>query len=155
MYNHPSIESLAKYIINIIGLTQPEQDLSTRHQIIIEQMIETYSEGLGAIPTGNSEGHSDSVVVLLTGSTGNLGAQMLVSLIERNRVAKVYTFNRPSTSSIFARHKERFEDKGLDAGLLSSDKLVFLEGELSKPNLGLSLNQYNEVCTAYDSFPNT
>ncbi|KAF9019777.1 putative nonribosomal peptide synthetase [Rhodocollybia butyracea] len=135
LYSHPSIKSLARYIIDLIDLKHPGQNLNASHQVLMEQMIETYSEGLGSIPTSNSEGHSGPAVVLLTGSTGNLGAQMLVSLIGDNRVAKVYTFNRPSTYSIIARHKERFEDKALDAGLLFSDKLVFLEGELSKPNL--------------------
>ncbi|KAF9059347.1 putative nonribosomal peptide synthetase [Rhodocollybia butyracea] len=141
VYNHPSVESLTRYII---GFMQPGKYLNESHQVLMEQMIETYSEGLGSI--SNSEGRtSGSAVVFLTGSTGNLGAQMLASLVSNRTVDKVYTFNRPSTySSIIARHKERFDNKGLDVGLLSSKKLVFLEGEASQPNLGLSPNQYHE-----------
>ncbi|KIK67018.1 hypothetical protein GYMLUDRAFT_37049 [Collybiopsis luxurians FD-317 M1] len=142
IYSHPSVESLAKYVI---GLIDHSQDSEASHEVLIEQMIEKYSQGLGATPASKTE-KPNSNVVFLTGSTGNLGSQMLASLIANESVNRVYTFNRPSTrSSMLDRHRKRFEDKLLDVGLLSSQKLVFLEGEASQVNLGLSDDQYKEL----------
>ncbi|KAF8954562.1 hypothetical protein BDZ97DRAFT_1975945 [Flammula alnicola] len=80
--------------------------------------------------------------LLLTGSTGNLGAQLLESLVRDPRVKTVYVLNRPSSGPT-----ERFADKGLDVSLLSTERLVYLEGEASHRNLGLRDVVYNEVRT--------
>ncbi|GAW10245.1 pre-mRNA-splicing factor ATP-dependent RNA helicase PRP43 [Lentinula edodes] len=71
-------------------------------------------------------------------STGNIGAQLLESLLLKDSVVRVYALNRPSTrASMYERHRARFEDKALDISLLSSPKLVFLSGETSHGDLGL------------------
>ncbi|KAF5389352.1 hypothetical protein D9757_004361 [Collybiopsis confluens] len=144
IYSHPTVESLAKYVV---GLIDNSEDLDANHEVLIEQMIEKYSTGLGSITASDSEVPlAKSQVVLLTGSTGNLGSDMLASLLANQNVAKVYVFNRPSSqSSNLDRHRKRFEDKLLDAKLLSSQKLVFLEGEASQPHLGLSDDLYREL----------
>lgn len=116
----------------------------------MEEMIEKYSRGLDApIPQAAGDvvsGERRQEYVLLTGSTGNLGAQMLASLLSKDNVHRVYALNRPSTkASMKDRHRERFEDKALDISLLESPKLVFLEGETVHEDLGLSQERLNEV----------
>jgi thioester reductase-like protein len=115
-------------------------------------MIEKYSAGLDRIfPLTRARAGTSGHVVLLTGSTGNLGSQILASLLNDPRVEKVYALNRASSESrsMFVRHQERFEDKALDATLLTSERLVFVEGDTAHLRFGLSEAIYDEVsrCT--------
>lgn len=121
------------------------------HAEMIEAMIAKYSSGLEyALPKveHNGERHVAAETILLTGSTGNLGSEILASLLSMDRVRRVYALNRRSSSfTIMERHKVRFEDRALDVSLLSSPKLVFLEGENDLPDLGLSGSITKEVWT--------
>lgn len=115
----------------------------------MEEMILRYSKGLDEPLNGVKSAAREPFghVVLLTGSTGNLGALILAMLLSNQAVARVYALNRPSSqASTLERHIKRFEDKTLDTSALSSEKLVFLEGETSNPHLGLTDHVYNEVC---------
>jgi len=86
-----------------------------------------------------------SVHRLFTAS-GNLGSHLLDALLRNDRVQKLYTLNRPHVGrNIKKEHEERFADKGLDAGLLSDDRLVFLEGDTSEFGLGLTSEVHQEV----------
>jgi hypothetical protein len=88
-------------------------------------------------------------VYLLTGTTGCLGSNMLAQLLEANATTRVYAFNRPSkTTTLRARHLASFKQRGLDIGLLSSEKLVFVEGDLSAPGFALDHKLYGEVSTS-------
>jgi Male sterility protein len=146
VYQYPTIVALSSFLVSLIadpeGITDPKKG-----KILIEKMIEKYSDGLdGKIHASPSGTNVAARVVLLTGSTGNLGAQLLASLLEHEDVERVYALNRPSGSkSMLERHRERFADKALDANLLSSKKLVFVEGDAASPNLGLSKHTYEEV----------
>jgi FlaA1/EpsC-like NDP-sugar epimerase len=147
VYEYPTIEGLSSFLVALIS--DPEGVTDTkRGKVLIEKMIEKYSTGLdGKLPSASSRTSATSSVVLLTGSTGNLGAQILASLLENENVARIYALNRPSSSStsMLDRHRERFADKALDASLLESDRLVFVEGDTASPNLGMSECTYEEV----------
>jgi hypothetical protein len=144
VYNNPTVSKLADFIVDLAH--SPNQNcISISHETTMEAMIALYSEGLDLPITASSEAPSKTVV-LLTGSTGNLGAEILVSLLLNKAVDQVYTINRPSAKiSISQRHRARFQDKSLDVGLLSSDKLVFLEGETFETKFGLSNDVYSKV----------
>jgi len=111
----------------------------------IETMIAQYSHPWPTV-NGNAE---PGTVVLLTGSTGNLGSHILEALLRDPRILRIYAFNRPSSRqvSLLDRHIERFEDKGFDKALLASEKLTFIEGDTSQDNLGVPLSVFNEVYT--------
>ncbi|OJA12690.1 hypothetical protein AZE42_10104 [Rhizopogon vesiculosus] len=120
----------------------------------IENMIEKYSVGFeqsardASASTVDKHTRGDHVVVV-TGSTGGLGSYLLASLLQREDVSAVYAFNRPSrdaASSIQRRQKSSFEDRGLDATLLRSEKLVYVETDTSRDHLGLDRELYQEVC---------
>lgn len=84
-----------------------------------------------------------SHVVLLTGSTGGLGSYLLASLLSHEDVVAVYAFNRPSSKSMI-QHRQRaaFEDRGLDTAHLDSAKLIYIEGDMTRPNLSLDDQTY-------------
>ncbi|KAJ3983514.1 putative aminoadipate reductase [Lentinula detonsa] len=153
VYNHPTIASLTQYLVGL-SAQDPGSHQERSHEEAIQDMIALYSKGLDHPITSNLRlnGGLNSInaptpaVVLLTGSTGNLGAQILAYLVSSDSVASVYTINRPSNRvSIHQRHQERFQDKALDGKLLSSKKLVHLEADTSQPKLGLPDDVYEKL----------
>ena len=148
IYSHPTIEKLSAFLVGIIA--DPDNFvLSASRSDAIEAMIAKYSAGLSQpLSSGKTAAlPTDAAVVLLTGSTGNLGAQLLESLLQDPKVKTVYTLDRPATTGCLAnRQAKRFTDKGLDVNLLRSSRLVRLEGEASHKYLGLKPAVYEEVC---------
>ncbi|KAF8971819.1 acetyl-CoA synthetase-like protein [Flammula alnicola] len=145
VYNYPTVNALSARILEL--LADPNSTRASKSQVEnIEQMIRKYSFNDDVVR--NSGGRKgNSVVVLITGSTGYLGSQVLEGLLRDSRIAKVYALNRPSTdaSSVAERHLKRFRDKGLDEELLKSPKLVYLESDYSENNLGLLQSVYAQL----------
>lgn len=151
VYSYPTIGMLADVLASLVANPSGADsalNVSKTHEEYMEEMISKYSQGLDASLPEPAKVDSTQRYILLTGSTGNLGAQLLESLLLNDSVARVYTLNRPSTkASMYERHRARFQDKALDISLLSSPKLVFLSGEASHENLGLPGDILNEVST--------
>ena len=90
---------------------------------------------------------TSSVAVLLTGSTGHLGSDILEILLKDARVERIFTLDREGKGAApRSRQRARWADKGLDEQLLESPKLVVLCGDLSAPKFGLDKEVYDEVC---------
>ncbi|KAI3597815.1 polyketide synthase [Moniliophthora roreri] len=87
-------------------------------------------------------------VILLTGSTGTLGVNILVDLLARDDVAKVFALNRPSTDArtLAERQRDAFHSQGCDGALSEHSKLVLLEGRLTSPGFGLNPRLFQEMC---------
>lgn len=85
--------------------------------------------------------------ILLTGSTGALGSNILALLIASPSVARIYAFNRKSRSSIplLDRQKSALLERGLDPSLAASKKVVLVEGDVTKQDLGISTELLSEV----------
>lgn len=150
MYKNPSISKLAVFFAGIVADSKNTAKQSDRSDAI-EDMIAKYSAEL-SVPLAGTEipaPSTDETVVLLTGSTGSLGAHILELLLKDTRVKKVYAMNRPSSRGkpIEVRQKERFADRGLEALVLETDRLVFLEGDAAEEKLRLGDGAYDEVCT--------
>ena len=143
IYANPTVDLLASAIHGMIhaSVGGPAR-VPTK---AITDMIAKYSADMPTIvASGDPKPHS--AVVLLSGSTGGLGSQMLASCLEDEKVRKVFALNRPAArASALARHEATFKDRGLDLVLLSSIKLVFVEGDAGKDWLGLDHDLYEEV----------
>ncbi|KAL1726524.1 male sterility protein-domain-containing protein [Schizophyllum commune] len=146
----------------------------------IVAMAAKYSEGLPGYVDASTlpryiapASHSPPkypVTVLLTGSTGHLGSEILASLLTDERIERVYTLDRAGkensldrarkgasldragrgvsdgvTAGVRDRQRARWADKGLDDELLQSPKLVPLEGDVSAPRFGQSDEVYREM----------
>jgi hypothetical protein len=146
IYSYPTVDSLSAHIVELVNSDPSATSTSTAqsHIELIEEMIEKYSfkTPLTSDFVGKLNG---SEVVILTGSTGFLGSEVLVRLLRNPRVSTVYALNRPSAESISQRHWQRFHDKGLDEELLKSPKLKYIESDYSQENLGLPDALYTEV----------
>ncbi|KAJ7277843.1 male sterility protein-domain-containing protein [Mycena rebaudengoi] len=138
IYAHPSIEELASAIT---ALVHGESDSSdNRRKALVEAMITKYSKGFEEpIIHEKTVTSSGRMVVLLTGSTGGLGSHILEILLALPSVERVYAFNRRGRTPASERQSDGFLDCALDLKLLSSDKLIYLEGDTTKEDLGLPL----------------
>ncbi|KAF7305562.1 PKS-PP domain-containing protein [Mycena chlorophos] len=139
VYEKSSILGLARALEVLVAGYDADTDGDTSRKHAIEEMIKVYSAGLDAelTPKGTSTS-VDGAVVMLTGSTGGLGSHILDLLLRDDKIAKVYAFNRPNTKPMMDRQKTTFQDRGLDVEALASSKVIFLEGDSTQSDLGLS-----------------
>ncbi|KAG6902725.1 hypothetical protein C0995_012389 [Termitomyces sp. Mi166 len=147
VYSFPVINDLAAFISSLLDYSEDVQDnVSSRGAAAMEAMIARYSSSFDAPLPVSQFGASSAAIVLLTGSTGNLGSQILARLLEDSRVEKVYAYNRPSRAgakTLLQRHHDKFEEVGSDVALLKSEKLVLISGDAAESNLGLDQESYD------------
>lgn len=145
VYDNPTISSLSSSLLkHVKGSDQPIDASSSNeiHQRAMRDMIRKYSSRWPARNISCTE-RVRNEVVLLTGSTGSLGAVILSQLIKRGSVSRIYALNRGSTSrSLKDRQLQAFADKGLNLELLRSEKLHLLEANLNEEGLGLKEADY-------------
>ncbi|KAG5649393.1 hypothetical protein H0H81_004129, partial [Sphagnurus paluster] len=149
VYSYPKIEDLAAQVSSLY--TSPgkiQGPTLSRRKALIESLIKNYATGFEGLAKVSQSVRSTPAVVLLTGSTGNLGSEVLAALLKDERVERIYAFNRPSKSGVTAvdRHVASFKDRGFDLAFLESDKLVYVSGDATEPNLGLDDGQYGLLC---------
>jgi len=152
VFTYPTLDSLAKHVAKLVRSPKPTTaDTAEEAVAEMEALVHRYTATLPSGPRFVKE------TVLLTGSTGALGSQLLAQMLADERVERVWAVNRPSTGATsLDRQRESFLDKGLDMDLLEKvgSKLVFVEAELSKEGLGLDKHLYREVGWIICSFQN-
>ncbi|KAK7693158.1 hypothetical protein QCA50_002724 [Cerrena zonata] len=138
VYSHPTIRLLARGIRHLL---QHPGNSERQQKSLIHSLIDKYTPRL---PDVESTALAvDTPVVVLTGSTGHLGCQILASLLSQQKVTRVYTFNRGEEVS--KRQKISFKAVGLPLTLLEDPRLVQLQCELGAEGLGLSGELLQEV----------
>ncbi|KAG6843342.1 hypothetical protein H0H93_001329, partial [Arthromyces matolae] len=107
VYSYPSIEALATFLVKLVADPRGYNGGSDPKEAV-EAMIEKYSSGLDRPSSLQGPSTPGDKVVLLTGSTGNLGSQILADLLLDSTVHRVYALNRDSDSTpILERHIHR------------------------------------------------
>ncbi|EPS94433.1 hypothetical protein FOMPIDRAFT_1038850 [Fomitopsis schrenkii] len=147
VYEHKTIHLLASFLLGI----------ATGHNVDAGYSLETQSEKMAAMaakyledlpsravprlenPSGN--------VVLLTGTTGSLGAYVLARLVDDPAVDRVYALNRPAVDgrSLQSRQKSALQERGLDANALEHSKVVLLEADLSVSGFSIPQDLWAEM----------
>jgi Male sterility protein/Phosphopantetheine attachment site len=113
----------------------------------MESMVTKYTH---SFPKHVSSGQlsADNEVVLITGTTGAIGASMLAQLADIPSVTRIYAFNRASSEgSLTLRERQALalRKRGYDAGILDRGVIVMVEGDQSRPDLGISPKLFQEV----------
>ncbi|KAL1671541.1 hypothetical protein EV122DRAFT_295427 [Schizophyllum commune] len=155
VYQHPSIEKLAAFVSQLVcGGNATAQSPETVAEGAIIALAAKYSKGLPGyvdvstlpkyVPAASASLQLPAIV-LLTGTTGNLGAEILAMLLKDDRVTRIYTLERAGKTPVKERQRARFVDKGFDTSLLDLMKLVALEGDLSADMLGQSDEMITEM----------
>ncbi|KAG6839971.1 hypothetical protein C0991_009950, partial [Blastosporella zonata] len=152
IYSHPIIEDLAEHIVALfLPSDEAQSGAIASRSALIEEMIAKYSIGLDDSPSKKGVSRTAPAVVLLTGTTGNLGSEILAALLQDDRVQHVYAFNRPSqaTLTVEQRQLNGFKERGFSPDLLESSKLSFISSDAAQPNLGLDPEHYKRVKLTY------
>jgi hypothetical protein len=146
IYSYPTVEALVEFITSTVRDPSSAAASSAPQGVdAVEAMIAKHTIGLDVLLAPGRVPDKNKLHVLITGTTGNLGSQVLESMLRDKRVERVYVLNRPSSGESMKKHLERFEDKGFDGRLLASSKLVLLEGDVAKDGLALPKEVYAEV----------
>lgn len=131
-----------------LAIDEERTDEPERHDLVLTTIVTRHAADF---PThhpavGNLAPDVAGDVYFVTGTTGSLGSNALAKLLQIEGVTRVYALNRPSKiSTSIVRQRASFTKRGLDDSLLSSDRLVMLEGELDAPTFGLSSEMYEEM----------
>jgi hypothetical protein len=162
VYAHPSVERMSSALGALLGtLTNERADRGSAVDKV-HALIRRYTEDMPTMNGARTQDRFDERVVLLTGTTGGLGSHLLATLLVDEKVTKVYAMNRPSKASSLERQDASFRDRfvqflsdrnrwaqltcrDLDLTLLTSPKLVFIEGDAATEKLGLSTELYNDA----------
>ncbi|KAL4874780.1 hypothetical protein BJY04DRAFT_211812 [Aspergillus karnatakaensis] len=141
-FEHPSISSLARYLYSLSSGTI-EASVSIEDQM--EALISKYSDFEQHVSSPN--GLSGRYIVV-TGSTGSLGAHVVSKLLAFPSVQKIYCFVRASSPiDAYGRLLSSLRTRRVYEKLSSSakNKLIALPSDLSDPLLGLSSTTYNTL----------
>lgn len=144
VYEYSTLSELA---VGVAALVDPTTvGVQKDHLRLIEELVDKYSANIATPSHKKDATTSGNIVVLLTGSTGNVGSHVLAALLAEPRVTKVYTLNR-GVAAVAGGDRQRaaFEARGLPTALLDGDKVVQLYGDLTRVGFGLDTDVLKEV----------
>lgn len=133
IYQNPSVAGLANVIV------AHNNRSSQSDHVIMENLLAVYAELISKIPVDISYAKrsrgTDPVNVLVTGSTGAVGTQLLHSLLARDDIGKVFCLNRGDDGGCAAQYNA-FDSAGLSTSEFKS-RVTFIKADLQHPSLGL------------------
>ncbi|KAI0870150.1 hypothetical protein GGS24DRAFT_122083 [Hypoxylon argillaceum] len=146
VYNNPTPTQLARHIRRLVtrGLTSIATDDITAEIDTAKKLYETYTRHLIKSTSKRPNVPKDNQTVLLTGSTGNLGAYLLDQLVCNSSVSSIICLNRASDGGAL-QQKQQIEKRGLAQHAEYAAKVEYLQADLSKNNFGLSDEIYNRL----------
>jgi thioester reductase-like protein len=110
---------------------------------LLAKYIQRIDEQMPRAAQSYQKKQDDGEVVVLTGSTGSLGALILQDLLQSSSVRKVYALVR-GKNGMDRLHKS-FEERSLDTSLLQSGKLQAYPLDQTQAQLGLTPEQYKNM----------
>ncbi|KAF7355647.1 Acetyl-CoA synthetase-like protein [Mycena sanguinolenta] len=146
VYDHPSISSLGAFIFSLVS-GKEQEGTSISREAKMNEMVTKYTHEFPK-HTGNiTTPPSNAKIVMVTGTTGELGCYILSQLINDLDVRRVYALNRASQRGQNLRERQTLAliDRGLDANILDSEKVVLLETDLSAAQFNLAKPVYHEM----------
>ena len=148
VYDNPSIARLSTSISTLVsGDDVDTASLSDKAQAM-RAMAAKYSADFPAHQADSQRviAHGGDVV-LITGTTGALGSYLLALAESDPSIAIVYAVNRPARDGqpLGARQRLALLDRGIDAGILDSQKIRLIEADLTADNFGVAQEVYDQV----------
>lgn len=138
IYDFPTTVSLAKVMSQLVTgnkvSSDANEDRAKQLLSLVEQYTANFPYHTGTLPAPEKE------TVLVTGTTGSLGINVLKTLVSLDSVRRVYAFNRKGSSGASPRDRHLSASKlqGIDEALVDSPKIVYLEGDITLVNMGLA-----------------
>lgn len=143
LYSRPTIVQLTGYVSDLLQgmnsgpaeeIVESDEDRDAR----IAGLVGKYSDDIG-------ESHG----VILTGSTGSLGAYLLHELLRDLSVSKIYCLNRSDDAA--PRQLQSLREKGLVGFSKFPSRVEFLQARFGDERLGLEETKYEELLENVDT----
>ncbi|KAH8655420.1 hypothetical protein BX600DRAFT_515242 [Xylariales sp. PMI_506] len=143
VYANPTIKKLSKAVDILIRPMSASQATPT----VVDEMQELLKRYTRGLPDRDSLATNITVStgfssVILTGSTGSLGSYLLDTLLANSTIQRVFCLNRSADAR--ERQLRANSSRGLNQEL-SSERVKFIQADLSKANFGLDTNTYDEL----------
>ncbi|KIJ25888.1 hypothetical protein M422DRAFT_273122 [Sphaerobolus stellatus SS14] len=148
VYQHPTVNDLAQLVANASQSndgSSTQADPAAERLQHIQNVVQKYTQNWPVHKPAEPPIKGEGEVVLLTGSTGGLGSQILAQLVTLPSITRIYAFNRPSKKSSLERHIEAFTDRGNDLSLLDSGKIVYVEGDTAVEGFAIDPELFKEI----------
>lgn len=137
VFKSPSIDALSDAILR--GF--PAKKTST---VDLLALVEEYSSGLPSRPSALRRREQGKDVVLITGTTGGFGCDVLEHLLRDETIETVYAFNRRNSEAM-ARQRDRFRERGLQVERLDLPKFRMVEADLELSGFAIDPKLLDEV----------
>ena len=114
----------------------------------MRDMVKRYTTAFPAVQTSLHLPSPTRRSVLVTGTTGSLGAHIVVQLASSPMVDKLFLFLRRHSDlldSPIDRQRSALRSRGLDEAIVDLPNVVLLEGDLTADRIGLDTQTYAEV----------
>jgi Male sterility protein len=147
VYQYPTIRDLAQFACQVTRSANASGDIDTdeaKRQRLLN-LITKYTQDWPVHRPAKDAINLTDETVLLTGSTGGLGSQLLAQLVAIPSVSRIYAFNRPAQKSSRDRHVEAFVGRGNNVALLDSEKIVYVEGDAAVYGFNIQPELFAEV----------
>jgi thioester reductase-like protein len=147
IYSNPTLEQLASHIYTAVHKKANQDSVEDTKEIsITKSLISKYTRNLPAARSGRSKPLDERQTIVLTGSTGSLGAYLLDMLCKSPQVQSIICLNRGEDGGK-SRQPGVSAARGLDTDF---SKVEFLSSDTSRPDLGLGAMKYKEMLGAVD-----
>ncbi|KAJ7103042.1 hypothetical protein B0H15DRAFT_810726 [Mycena belliarum] len=144
VYSCPTVRLLADLLTQLASGSGSTSSNLVHQAEVMQGMMQKYTQEFPDHHTTSEAPNTE--VVLVTGTTGVFGSQILAHLLVLPEVSLVYALNRPSSgSSMHHRQLTSFDANGIDMHLLESPKLKLLEGDLNLLNFGLPVDNFTDI----------
>ncbi|KAJ5654047.1 hypothetical protein N7490_001050 [Penicillium lividum] len=143
LYSRPTIVQLTEYVSGLLqgqvsGSAEAVEESESDRESRIADLVGKYTDDLG-----------ESHAVILTGSTGSLGAYLLSELLRDLSVTKIYCLNRSADAA--ARQLSSLQEKGLVSFKQFPRRVEFLQAQFGAERLGLQDSKYEELLQSVDT----
>ena len=139
VYANPSISSLAAQLLAIVSPSSPRIDAASGKLKGLAELVSEFSVDFPKHRPSKAEPPYPGEVVLLTGSTGGLGTQLLAQLASMPTVSHVYALNRKASDGKCSRERqvEALAERGLDVSIVDSPRVTLVEGDTAAADFGI------------------
>ena len=147
VYQYSTIETLSRFLSFTASKQLPAAIPSSEDQVaamlgMVEKFSHNFPQHVPSIPTPSKD------TILLTGSTGGLGASVLARLVHCPDVVHIYVLGRKGSLSFLERQKEALLERGYDPAIVEANKVTLLEVDLALPDFGLRTDVFARVSHA-------
>ncbi|CAF4000764.1 unnamed protein product [Rotaria sp. Silwood2] len=155
IHEFSSIDALADQLLRIINKEQVQTSIDTQHYKETEEIIDKYIDLMKIDDNRRiitSKKHSNDCdhniqnerIFLITGANGSLGSQILLQLLQKLQVSRIYCFVRGQDASDRLRRAMEIREQDLTM-LLNNNRIIILNMDLNHDRLGQTQDMYKQL----------